>query len=519
MAAVSVVFDGSRVIDAESTTNWVAASATPTLEPDFKYQGSNSISAQVKTTEVGFYYRQAGVAHNFSSPQRVWLAKVIATNKDVLDGNGLTLEIGTGTRTAYYRYFVFTAATYPIAGGFQVVPIDPSVTSHRSATVGSPNISAVEFFGVQADFSATSRAQNVAMDAIDYITNGTGLTLVGGDGADVDGTFDDFINTDEGISTNRWGVVQTRNGILYVNGTLTIGSAIATIFTDSNKVLVFPSGRFDTGFCGMKINLQNAASQVALTSCTFNGRGTQGTPDTRPDYSVSSTVGVGASFTACSFNTFRNITANSKTTFSGCSFLNGLSLVQNSANITDCTFSGQTTTAGTALITSNLPNQISGCSFNLAGGSGHAISITTPGTYSFSGNNFTGYGASGTTSAAIYNNSGGAVTLNIVGGGSTPSVRNGAGATTTVNSNVSVTLTGLKNPSEVRVYSAGTTTQIAGQEDVTTGTFTFGVAAGQTVDISILSLGYQNMRLLAYSTSSDTSVPISQVIDRQYANP
>ena len=37
-------------------------------------------------------------------------------------------------------------------------------------------------------------------------------------------------------------------------------------------------------------------------------------------------------------------------------------------------------------------------------------------------------GADGTTDAAIYNNSGGAITLNISGGGDTPTVRNGASA-------------------------------------------------------------------------------------------
>lgn len=84
-----------------------------------------------------------------------------------------------------------------------------------------------------------------------------------------------------------------------------------------------------------------------------------------------------------------------------------------------------------------------------------------------------------------------------------------------------LTLTGLQNPSEVRVFQSGTTTQIAGQEDVTSGTFTTQIDAGTypTVDIAILSLGYQNTRLLGISMTSSQSIPIQQVIDRQYANP
>ena len=121
--------------------------------------------------------------------------------------------------------------------------------------------------------------------------------------------------------------------------------------------------------------------------------------------------------------------------------------------------------------------------------------------------------------STLKNNSGGAVTINIVGGGDTPTYENIGGSTTTVNNNVSITLTGLKNPTEIRVFNAGTGTQVAGQEDVTTGTFQFTVAASTSVDISILSLGYQNQRILAYSTAVDATLPVTQQLDRQYLNP
>lgn len=73
---------------------------------------------------------------------------------------------------------------------------------------------------------------------------------------------------------------------------------------------------------------------------------------------------------------------------------------------------------------------------------GHAIIITTPGTYTFTNLSFTGFGADGTDTAAVYNNSGGSVTINI-SGGDTPTVRNGVGATTTVNAGATLTISGL----------------------------------------------------------------------------
>lgn len=530
MAVVAVTFDGQRVIDASTTTNWTAAGSTPTAETDFFYQGGGCISGAVKTSAAGFYYRLAGTTYNFSSPRRVWLAKIIATNKDALDGLGLLLEIGSGARTAYYQYNVFSALSYPIAGGFQVVPIDPNVAGFRSHTVGSPTITALDMFGVQADFAAISKAPNVGMDAVDIVGYNDGLSLTGGDGADVDGTFDNFVTQDEGTSANRWGVVTTREGVLYVLGTLNIGSGSNAVgFTDSNKAVVFPHGRFDTGHSGIKFKMLNAGSSVNLANCSFTGRGfmSASNVDTRPDFTVTGTLG-SLNITGSVFNTFRNFTGQSQTTLYQCTFLSGSNLYQSSSIITNCTVERAVRNPSQSFLVSNNPALISNTNFtSLAGTNGHAIEITTAGTYALANVIFTGYGgsagtnstpSSGDANAAIYNNSGGAVTLNVTDG-TTPSVRNGAGATTTVSSTVSVTLTGLKNPSEVRVYSAGTTTELAGQENVTGGTFTFGVSAGQSVDISILSLGYQNMRLLSYSTTSTTSIPISQVIDRQYLNP
>jgi hypothetical protein len=85
-----------------------------------------------------------------------------------------------------------------------------------------------------------------------------------------------------------------------------------------------------------------------------------------------------------------------------------------------------------------------------------------------------------------------------------------------------LTLTGLQNPSEVRIFDAGTTTEIAGQENITGGTFSwqYDTDAYSSVDIAILSLGYQNIRLTSFSlpTSGDSSVPIQQQLDRQYSN-
>jgi hypothetical protein len=77
----------------------------------------------------------------------------------------------------------------------------------------------------------------------------------------------------------------------------------------------------------------------------------------------------------------------------------------------------------------------------IQGGAGHAFEIDTPGTYDLQDITFTGYGgtpgsnetpSSGAADAAIFNSSGGVVTINVNGSGNAPSIRNNAVSTTTV---------------------------------------------------------------------------------------
>jgi len=85
-----------------------------------------------------------------------------------------------------------------------------------------------------------------------------------------------------------------------------------------------------------------------------------------------------------------------------------------------------------------------------------------------------------------------------------------------------LSITGLKVNSEVRIFDAGTTTQVAGSEDIDSGTFTWEFDPTEHtggVDISIISLGYQNTRILGQAlTLADLTIPVQQQVDRQYQN-
>lgn len=422
MAAFSVAFDGTRVVDASSITGWTAETATPTAEPDFFYQGTGSISAQIKTSENGFFF--TSTAQDMTTP-KVAILKILATNKDVLDGNGMILRIGSVVSVAYYQYnSIFTASTYPIPGGFQVVAIDPNVSQWRSATVGSPSLSAVIYWAIRADFSATSKSQNVAIDAIDHVTNGKGLTGTAGDGASADGTFTDFITSDEGTANNRWGVVQTRDGILYVNGVLTIGSSgAATEFTDTNRVLVFPHHRVTNGFCGIDFNIENASTVISATSCFFSGRGALfSSDDTRPDYAIVGTAGV-CTISGSTFSVFRQIDWNSDVTALNTTYVDGLRVVGDGADLRGAKLSGCTGAADSSYLGWNVATDVDGklddSSFTKGTTATHAIELGTssPTTVTLRGIAFSGYNASNAQNDSTIHvrRTTGTVTINLVG--------------------------------------------------------------------------------------------------------
>ena len=126
--------------------------------------------------------------------------------------------------------------------------------------------------------------------------------------------------------------------------------------------------------------------------------------------------------------------------------------VNGSSVISECEIDTISIDAGNSFMQTATPEDISDCIFNGAINKGHAIRITLQGTYTFDGNKFNNYGADGTTSAAIFNDSGGLVTLNITGGGDTPTVRNGAGASTVINNIVTLIVRGVKSGNEPTKY-------------------------------------------------------------------
>lgn len=122
----------------------------------------------------------------------------------------------------------------------------------------------------------------------------------------------------------------------------------------------------------------------------------------------------------------------------------------------------------------------------------------------------------------------GTLTINATGGSNITTSRVSGGGTVVINNNVSVTFIGLKDNTEVRVYTANTITELDGVENATDGTVdnrsvTFSLAAATTVDIRFANNQWivpdRDAILDFVWPNSDSSIPITQVIDRSFNNP
>jgi len=143
-----------------------------------------------------------------------------------------------------------------------------------------------------------------------------------------------------------------------------------------------------------------------------------------------------------------------RTTFDRCGLI-----TLGGSQLANCTVSDSSSTP--AVLTAD-PSDISDTVF-VSAGTGHAIQASATGTFAFEGNTFSGYGADGTTDAAFYNNSGGLITLEIPAGDATPTVRNGAGASTVIDTptaNQSVTISGATAGSRIQIYDLTSATEL-----------------------------------------------------------
>lgn len=539
----------TEINDCDTTGGFVGDGTTPSTDNTvgFVYEGTNSISTQHSNTAEHVYTSQnsAGGGLNLNLSDSTCYLIVKDNLVQTAANGGVQYVIGDGTdRVGFgvggnddpgmpldvfwntYKLDVTERANAPYNNVYAGVLANLTVTAITQVGLGTVHLA-----------KAQGNVDNIKLDRMSYHANGSYALRVNGG---TSGTPESTSDVQGDSVTNGWGMVaQPLTGVFTFFAPTEWGEPTANAdayFSASNESWFLLGGDVGATHFPFRV-VGNATDTISfvLDTVSITNLGT------RAQFDMSSANVDTLNLTSVTFTDLGKISFPPAATGKFCddsTFVNCDQADLDTLAMDNCTFDGTSDATG-AIIIDQSAQTVNQTNFTfISDGSGHAIYITNPGTYSLVGWTYSGYSGtpgtnstpnSGSTDAVVYNNSGGAVTLNISGGGDSPSVRNGASATTTVNNNVNVTLTGMKDNTEVRVYDqSNPPVELAGIENATTGTvnnrsFSFSLSAATVVDIAIFNINFivpPNNRIEDYTIpTSDTSIPVTQVPDRNYNNP
>lgn len=528
MAVPSYTTDLALINAADATTGWAeltghTGGGAAAAETDFYIQNTTCISQSTGTqtgVNTGLQYTTTALS-GFTTGDCIFMWQIfLAPNAIDTWANG-GMRIGVGSSAGNIRYWKSMGkdfGKYPY-GGWQNTAIDPTFTPDY--TEGTPVNSSYAVFASWPNLTAAVSKGNP--HGVDVVRWGRGeLVVTGGES----GNYAIFsgISTQNDSTANRWGLFQ-KDGTGYLwKGLMSLGTSGTLVdFRDSNvAITIEDTPRTYTDF--NRIDINNASSVVQWNSISFNTLN----PTQLSRGSIYVNANASVTWDSCNFTNMNLFSLASTVTATACVFRGCNAITAAGANLSGSTVAAPTVAADTSALIWNVATDTSGklddMTFTKGTNAHHAIELGTssPTTVTLNNINFTGFSTSnGQNDSVIHvKRTSGTVTINLNGVSGTVSYKSD-GATVSLVNSTTLTLTGLKNPTEVRVFDAGTTTAIAGTENVTTGTFSTGIDAAlyPDVDIAIISLGYQNIRLLGVDVTSDVSIPIQQTIDRQYLNP
>jgi len=321
----------------------------------------------------------------------------------------------------------------------------------------------------------------------------------------------------------------------FAGGTGHAVSDVITLDDDWTTVTVDAvSGGVVTQFTVDSTKGRSAASGTAMTqsSTTGSGTGFSLTPDT--DNIEGNPT---ATLTGVGFVGTGETILGAGATMTGCRWIGCDQITANDATLTDSTVEGYEETANTSSLlweTNTDPNgNLDGMTFTMGTTATHAIEfgLNSPTSMTLTDVTFDGYNTTTDNqndSTIHVKRTSGTVTITIAGSNGTPASNityRSDGATVVIQQTVNVTFDKMKDNTEVRIYAAGTSTELAGIENATAGSpddrsFTASIGAGTSVDYWIFNVSYIPILVKAFTwPSTAQTLDIQQVVDRNYSNP
>lgn len=570
--AVTITDTRTLVDHADAVGSWVSPVAGETLtlfttDPaPVEATGSLGMAVSIQTSDILFPITAVDLSDTLIY---VWVLANGTMDTEVNGGIAIILRDATPDEIGYH------IAGSDIAGfrhndgpvGWQCIVLDTvikaSTPGNFTALAGiEGNLAFTAINGIGAMFKTLSKAlggaSNCFTDTIRYGANGL---IIGGGTTGARGTFDEIAIDDRaGADVKAWGIChEVASSVFGLQGPLTFGHVSATAehwFQDTNVTVAFEDRNIGTAryFIDLAANATDVGHfQLGLISGSEGGSdgcslivpaGIGGSMDmSDPDFDF---MGLYAStFTGFDGGILFNDDATNGITHDvfACSFILCGTINPGRVDMKNCSIINSS--AASALLIEDSDNTLMEKFDFQSDGTGHAIEVTHTGagphSLTLKGHKYTGYAAvDGSTGNEVLLYNPGTVsadiTITITGEGDTPTIMKAAGVTGTVTivNNVDLTLTGMRDNTEIRVYAEGTTTELAGVENAVGGSpddrsHTFALTGGISVDIrfahgiaadgNVYTVPPANAILSFTWPSTTASLPITQVLDRSFDDP
>jgi hypothetical protein len=575
------ITDNRTLLDAaDALTNWVEDDGgTMNLALNTaRIQGTNAVAQQVSAARAGTLYDFGAATDVSDNVFYLWWNVTTANLLQTFASAGVTIRFCGATITDWFEITIAGSDTYSGGWTMSVVDIEEarrfatsSPTNNNAATNGTPPATtAIQYVGVVWDISGMipGTDPNCFVDAFWRLPVGTPGIIVSGENDAVSPirpwAWDDIVDAgDVGDVNKAWGTITKNDGVIKLNTPIQFGAngspSLDHDFEDTLVVGAWESQVVRDGFYGWTIVGDNTNTQRFVAG--VSGLGGQGwtfvaeTPDGPRWFIEATDVDIDlAGFYGCRFDhttiididnplvdMFDSLLIDGQRLYhstvasprGGADFQRN-SIINAVPIYGDSSPAAIESPANRAYLWTADPNKIIDNTFNYF--ESHAIRIenwqTGAGNLGFVGNVFDGPWLEGNSPAGEQTLEaglwvvGGGLVMDISGGGNTPTVFDTGSPITVLNNNIQVTITNIQPGTEVRVFpdeSPINTTAIAGIESTgSPSEFSFSGAAGLAVRIVVFNIDYvlpPANEIQFIIPNSDTSFPITQIIDRNYLNP
>lgn len=548
--ATATITGLTNITNAENTTGWNSLGGGPgaSLTNDIFIQGNGAIGRRGSTGGRGFYFT-TGTGIDFTVADRylwMWINIPLAPGGlDLRSNGGLSIIAGTGA-TNYNLYHVGGGDV--TTTGWKRYLIDLNQTASGTNGAGA-TLTNIDTFGIFTNW-LTVPGGNIPHYVVDSIDYGGTLDVTGGTTSDRLTWEDVYIYSDGTPTTRVLGAVQKFGGVYYCNGLLNFGSSGANdcYFQDEGQTIIFENQEYYNG-ASLVPSLPASATGISVQQGSgitewkdgvqvASGDDASGRNGSLIRTAAGSVDGFGIKidFTNPNVNSaslygtqivnapdgveFSSGSNGSNFQIYGTSFANTSQVLTGRAQVRGTTFSGYELDTTKAALLWNENIDIVNSSFlgNASGSLMAAVEHNFTGSFDYNNLTFAG------NDFDIRNTSGGPVTASVLGG-STPSFTNSGSSTTLVLNSKQLSLTGIVSQSEVRIYSASLDSsppwpELTGVESLngTQFNYTYNYTSDTDIIIVIHKEDYEYFSLETTLINGNSTIPISQIFDRNYSN-